>query len=95
MTDGMQRRQLDAIAERIAELNRRLEGTPQAVEPEEEKTPRPGWVKALGPVGIVLFFVLTKGKLLALGLTKAGTLLSMLAAFCRPSWSAISGCSRL
>jgi Zn-dependent protease len=39
------------------------------------------WVKTLGPLGVVLFFVLTKGKLLVLGLTKAGTFFSMLAAF--------------
>jgi Zn-dependent protease len=67
-------RQSQAVAERIAGLNRQLEDGP-----EEGETPRPAWVKALGPLGVVFFFVLTKGKLLALGLTKSGTLLSMLA----------------
>jgi len=67
-------RQSSQVAERIAALNRQLEDAP-----EEDETPRPAWVKALGPIGVVLFFVLTKGKLLALGLTKSGTLLTMLA----------------
>lgn len=68
-------RQSEQVAGRIATLNRRLEDEPD----EEEVRSRPAWVKALGPVGVVLFFVLTKGKLLVLGLTKSGTLLTMLA----------------
>jgi len=72
-------RQSEAVAGRIANLNIRLEDAPDPEEPAARD--RPAWVKALGPVGVGLFFLLTKGKLLALGLTKAGTLLSMLAAF--------------
>jgi hypothetical protein len=72
-------RQAEGVAERIAALNRRLESQPGG--DPGEKHGRPMWVKVLGPLGVVLFFVLTKGKLLFLGLTKAGTLFSMLAAF--------------
>ena len=72
-------RQAQAVLDRIAGLNRRLEtrpgGDPAAA------AHHPAWVKALGPVGVALFFLLTKGKLLLLGLTKAGTLFSMLATF--------------
>jgi Zn-dependent protease len=72
-------KQCAAVATRIGALNRQLEDEPEPEQPDE--SPRPGWVKALGPVGVALFLILTKGKLLFLGLTKAGTLLSMLAAF--------------
>jgi Zn-dependent protease len=72
-------RQADGVLERIAALNRRLETQPGG--DPDEKHGRPVWVKALGPLGVVLFFAFTKGKLLFLGLTKASTLFSMLAAF--------------
>jgi len=71
-------RQSQVVADRIASLNRRLETQPGG-DPGETK--KPAWAVALGPLGVVLLFALTKGKLLLLGLTKAGTLLSMLAAF--------------
>lgn len=67
------------VAKRIDELNRRGPGTTQE---------RPAWTKRAGVLGaIALFlwkfklaivFLLTKGKLLLLGLTKATTLFSML-----------------
>ena len=72
-------RQAESVLGRIAALNRRL-----GAEPGADSTTgahHPAWVKALGPVGVALFFLVTKGKLLLLGLTKAGTLLSMLATF--------------
>ncbi len=72
-------RQAQSVADRIAALNRRLDGQPGS--DPGVAAHRPAWVKALGPFGVVLFFAFTKGKLLLLGLTKAGTLLSMLAAF--------------
>jgi Zn-dependent protease len=42
---------------------------------------RPAWARRLGLFGIVALFAVTKGKLLLLGLTKAGTFLSMMASF--------------
>src|SRR3954451_570893 len=60
---------------------------------EARKGPPPSsfWAKLLAPLGtfglliwklkVVLFAMLTKGKLLMIGLTKIGTLLSMLASF--------------
>jgi Zn-dependent protease len=71
--------QAQTVADRIAALNRRLEFHPEG-DPDVARN-RPAWVKALGPVGIVLAFALTKGKLLLLGLTKASTVLTMLASF--------------
>jgi len=73
-------KQYAVVAGRIAELGRRGPASPPQ--------PRPPWTKRAGVLGaIVLFlwkfkiaiaFLLTKGKLLVLGLTKAGTLFSML-----------------
>jgi Zn-dependent protease len=79
-------RQHAAVLERVQALSRRV---------DEETAPpdagRPGWVRAGGPLGglaLVLWkfkaaiaLALGKGKLLLLGLTKATTLLSMLASF--------------
>jgi Zn-dependent protease len=48
---------------------------------QEAKRPLPQWAKALGPVGVALAFLLGKGKLLLLGLSKLSTLLTMLASF--------------
>jgi Zn-dependent protease len=72
-------RQARAVLDRVAALNRRLETHPGGDPADAAR--HPAWVKALGPVGVALFFLLTKGKLLLLGLTKAGTLFSMLATF--------------
>ena len=67
-------KQHDAITTRIADLSRRVDqaaGKPAA-------TPRPPWVAKAGLIGVVIAFVLTKGKFLILGLTKGSTFFSML-----------------
>lgn len=71
--------QFAAIETRIAELSR--QGPAKAV------AERPGWMRRAGVIGaialflwkfkVVIAFLLTKGKLLLLGFTKAGTLFSM------------------
>ena len=73
--------QYTTISDRIAELGRKgpTAGTHQQ---------RPDWTRRLGVLGavalflwkfkVVIAFLLTKGKLLLLGFTKAGTLFSML-----------------
>jgi Zn-dependent protease len=71
--------QFGAIEARIAELSR--EGSAKA------PSQRPGWTRRAGVIGaialflwkfkVVIAFLLTKGKLLLLGFTKAGTLFSM------------------
>ena len=68
-----------AVAARIDELGRRG--------PPKTEQPRPAWTKRAGLIGVAALFlwkfkvvialILTKGKLLILGLTKASTLLSM------------------
>ena len=73
-------RQYDAVASRIAELGR--QGTPI------QQPARPAWAVQAGALGaallflwkfkVVFAFLLTKGKLLILGLTKMSTLFSML-----------------
>ena len=73
-------RQYATVAEKIAELGRRG--------PATTEQPRPTWVRRAGVLGaialflwkfkVVIAFVLTKGKLLVLGLTKTSTLFSML-----------------
>jgi Zn-dependent protease len=73
-------RQHAVVAERIAELGR--QGTSKPPEP------KPPWARRAGILGaialflwkfkVVIAFLLTKGKLLLLGFTKAGTLFSML-----------------
>ncbi|MGH7644827.1 MAG: site-2 protease family protein [Gemmatimonadales bacterium] len=75
--------QYETIAERVAELSRQLD----AAVPGAARH-RPAWAARAGVAGglllllwkfkFVLGFVLTKGKLLLLGLTKGGTLFSML-----------------
>jgi Zn-dependent protease len=77
-------RQAAQISERIADLTRRLE-----TEPRDRGASRaPSWVKVAGPLGAVGFIlwklkflvvaILSKGKLLLLGLTKTTTLVTML-----------------
>lgn len=71
--------QYATVSAHIAELGRKG--------PPKTEQPRPGWTKRAGLIGVaalflwkfkvVIAFVLTKGKLLILGLTKGGTLLSM------------------
>jgi Zn-dependent protease len=77
-------RQHDAISSRIADLSRRVD--------EAAETPaagrRPAWAARAGALGAALLvlwkfkfvvgFVLTKGKILLLGLTKGSTFFSML-----------------
>lgn len=77
-------RQAEAVLERIAALNQRIEVA--APEKSAKGAARAAW--RLGPLAalgvllwkfkFVLGFVLTKGKLLLLGLTKTSTLLSMM-----------------
>jgi Zn-dependent protease len=78
-------RQAAAVAEKVETLSRRVDAGGGGSAEEKE---RPSWARgagALGGLGLLLWkfkfalgFVLTKGKLLLLGLTKAGTLFSML-----------------
>lgn len=70
-------RQQDAIAQRIQAIGREQ---PAAVETTSAGGDRRHWAW-LGSGGAVTAFLLTKGKLLLLGLTKSTTLLSMLASF--------------
>lgn len=67
--------QSGALAERVGELSRQLD-TPEG-EATQPGTMRSSAWRWAGP-GAVLAFLLTKGKLLLLGLTKVGTVLSML-----------------
>ncbi|HJS42904.1 MAG TPA: site-2 protease family protein [Gemmatimonadales bacterium] len=72
--------QFAAIEARSAELSRQG--------PAKAPSQRPGWMRSAGVIGaialflwkfkVVIAFLLTKGKLLLLGFTKAGTLFSML-----------------
>jgi Zn-dependent protease len=78
-------RQHRAVADRVAALSRDVDAAGGAAKPHP---PKPAWVAragALAAIGLLLWklkFVLgvalTKGKLLLLGLTKAGTLFSMI-----------------
>lgn len=77
-------RQAKSMAERIAQLGD-VPDSPRAL---AAKSPMPKWLGALGAVGVLLWkfkfvvvFLLTKGKLLLLGLTKASTFFSMFLAF--------------
>jgi len=62
-----------AISARVNDLVQRLE-RPLA----GDASKRPAWVSKGGIFGAIAFFVLTKAKLLLLGLSKAGTIFSML-----------------
>jgi Zn-dependent protease len=79
-------RQHQVITQRVDGLGREVErATPEA---QEAPPKRPAWATGAGAVGglgllvwkfkFALAFLLTKGKLLIVGLTKAGTLFSML-----------------
>jgi Zn-dependent protease len=65
-------RQHASVAASVEALSRSLDTQPAA-------SKLPAWLRWTGPVGVVLVFLATKAKLLLTGLTKAGTLLSMLA----------------
>lgn len=77
-------RQFHAVAERIEELGRKVD----ADEPAADEEKRPAWLARGGLIATlglllwklkaVLLFIVTKGKVLLLGLTKGGTLISML-----------------
>jgi Zn-dependent protease len=78
-------RQSAAIAERIATLSESADASAASVPPAASG--RWKWVVALGPAGLLIWkfkfltvALFSKGKLLLLGLTKAGTLASMFAA---------------
>jgi Zn-dependent protease len=76
-------RQARAVSEKVATLNQQLPTEPASVE-----EPKPSWARKGGPLGVLglllwklkflLVAVLTKGKLLLLGLTKSTTLITML-----------------
>lgn len=68
-----------------------VDGLREQVPPaQEDHAPSEGWRKvigALGPIGVVVWLLVSKGKFLLLGLSKISTLLSM-AAFFGVYWSA-------
>jgi Zn-dependent protease len=76
-------RQFAAVSAKITELQSRMESSGGSPPP-----PKPNWASKAGIPGAILFFiwkfkvvlafVITKGKLLLLGLTKGSTFLSML-----------------
>jgi Zn-dependent protease len=68
--------QYRGVLARITEIDARLAAASEQPSSHSEVGK---WVKRLGPIGVVLLFAFTKGKLLLLGLTKLSTLLSMLA----------------
>jgi len=82
-------RQHDLVTATIGELGKKLDSVELAKIEEEKK--RPAWAKGaagLGGIGLLLWkfkfilvFVLTKAKILLLGLTKMSTLISMLLSF--------------
>ncbi len=74
--------QAEGVRARVEQLSKQLEGAPRA---GMGKLPK--WLAPLGGLGLLLWkfkfvlgFVLTKGKLLLLGLTKGSTFFSMLLA---------------
>lgn len=79
-------RQANTITERVQALSQRVD----AGEGGKKQAPRPAWTRGggvLAAIGlflwkfkVVLAFILTKGKILLLGLTKSSTLFSMLLA---------------
>jgi Zn-dependent protease len=78
-------RQAAVVAGRVEALSRRAETDPAAAPDPERRTLSGAWKS--GGVGAVLLLLLSKGKLLLLGLTKLGTLASMLA-FLGVYWAA-------
>lgn len=72
-------RQRSFIKARIAELGRRAEDITSATPPARSRDGRPLHLQAWGIAGALVLFVLGKGKLLLVGLTKLTTVVSMLA----------------
>jgi Zn-dependent protease len=79
-------RQYAAIAQRAESLSNQIEAAGAAPAPPLPTSGVWKWLAGLGPIGLLLWkfkflivAVLSKGKLLLLGLTKASTLLSMFA----------------
>lgn len=80
-------KQFEVVSARVAALGERMVKSPGVKQP----APRPAWTRAAGVGGVallalwkfkfVLVFLLTKAKVLLLGLTKLSTLGSMLLAF--------------
>lgn len=109
-------RQYTTIADKVASLSSQVDAAGGGTdEPGDRRTTRSSWLRGaagLGTVGLVLWklkflvgFVLTKGKILLLGLTKASTIFSMLLSlglywtlwgwkFAAPVWSCPSTCTR-
>lgn len=85
-------RQFATVSAKLAELSRRVDPAATGAAPE-----KPSWVRRAGIPGaillflwkfkVVLAFILTKGKLLLLGLTKGSTFFSMLV-FLAAYWAA-------
>ncbi|HEY7501179.1 MAG TPA: site-2 protease family protein [Vicinamibacterales bacterium] len=79
-------RQFRTISDRVAALSKAADAAETTIAPPPS-TGAWKWLVALGPIGLILWkfkflvvLVLTKGKLLLLGLTKSTTLFSMLLA---------------
>jgi Zn-dependent protease len=83
-------RQYAVISSRVSDLSSRVDTAASApIVSSQSQAPRPAWAKQYGWVGAVLLglwkfkflatFLLAKGKLLLLGLTKASTVLTMAA----------------
>jgi Zn-dependent protease len=79
-------RQHAAIAQRVEALSNQVEAAGTAAAPPLPSAGWWKWLAGLGPLGLLLWkfkflivAILSKGKLLLLGLTKTGTLLSMFA----------------
>lgn len=73
-------RQSAIIKEKVEALSRQLDSPDAMARPAAGKAGGGGKGAAAAGVGALLLMILSKGKLLALGLTKASTLLSMLTA---------------
>ena len=77
-------RQRAMIEAKMDALIRVAENGPVAAQPPQtaaRHAPKSHWGRILGGLGIVTFFLVTKGKLLLLGLTKMSTLISMFVSF--------------
>jgi Zn-dependent protease len=79
-------RQHAAVSLRVEALSNQVEAAGNGAAPPVPDTVRWKWLASLGPIGLILWkfkfivvAILSKGKLLLLGLTKAGTLMSMFA----------------
>lgn len=72
-------RQHAAISAKIVELSDRLSA--QREKPGAAPAGKGSWLGRFGILGTAIFFIATKGKFLLLGLSKASTFFTMLAAF--------------